>query len=162
MKNGFSLAEALVVMVIVAILFAAITKVITTKPKPKAPSNPHGYYECYRKGGGLEQRYVREGVETEAKSVSTCEFVPPGGIAFFNINSYSPDHCYTSFQPNINNNIKITFDENSVITIANKDTEYALEGNEDPDNTKSYFEAIHPDSMIYNNGSYRTGIMFSW
>lgn len=33
MKKGFSLAEALVVMAVVSIFFAAVTKVITTRPK---------------------------------------------------------------------------------------------------------------------------------
>lgn len=33
MKKGFSLSEALVVMAVVSIFFAAVTKVITTRPK---------------------------------------------------------------------------------------------------------------------------------
>lgn len=51
MKKGFSLAEALVVMAVVSIFFAAVTKVITTRPKKPKQANLHGYYECYVDGG---------------------------------------------------------------------------------------------------------------
>ena len=46
-KKGFSLAEALVVMAIISIFFAAASKIITTRPKPPKQVNQHGYYECY-------------------------------------------------------------------------------------------------------------------
>ena len=55
MKKGFSLAEALVVMAVVSIFFAAVTKVITTRPKKPKQANLHGYYECYVDGGMYER-----------------------------------------------------------------------------------------------------------
>ena len=69
-KRGFSLAEALVVMAIISIFFAAATKIITTRPKPKIQVNPHGYFECYKLGGTQYQRSVREQLEIENKAAN--------------------------------------------------------------------------------------------
>ena len=79
-KKGFSLAEALVVMAIISIFFAAASKIITTRPKPPKQVNQHGYYECYLNvyqtinAAGQQvtvsrptQRYVRNNVATAAE-----------------------------------------------------------------------------------------------
>ena len=156
-KKGFSLAEDLIVMAVISIFFAAAARIITTKPKTQRQNNPHGYYECYYTGS-LHQRYVREGVATETESVSKCTFDPPNGVAFFNINTYGST-CFSGFEPNINKSIDISINSNGDIVLSNT---YKLENNDTVENAKVFFETLYPDSEIYNNGIYRTGVMFSW
>jgi len=154
LKKGFSLAEALIVMVIISVFFAVGAKVFTTRPKPKKQINSHGYYECYL-NGGLKQRYIREGVETPEKSVGTCTFEPPTGIAFFNINSYSPT-THSSFEPNINNILTISI--GGGISISGQ----GLSSNAEQDEVRMFLQTMYPDSKLYNNGSIRQGIIISW
>lgn len=118
-KKGFSLAEALIVMAIISIFFAAASKIITTKPKVKKQINAHGYYECYY-SGGHKQKYMRDGVASPLQSVSECKFEPPAGIAFFNVNSSNP--CYSSFQPNINNALTISLGGSGVVIRSDTET----------------------------------------
>ena len=156
-KKGFSLAEALVVMAIISIFFAAASKIITTKPKIKKQINAHGYYECYY-SGGHKQKYVRDGVASPLESVSECKFEPPAGIAFFDINSYNP--CYTSFQPNINNVLTISLIGN--ITIQSETKITTLSSNTDCSDIQMFFSTLYPKSEIYNNGAILKGIFISW
>ena len=159
-KKGFSLAEALIVMAIVAILFACASKVITTKPKQSKQVAPHGYFECYLDGGTLKQHQVRENMMTDSYSVETCLFEPPAGIAFFNINSYSPV-AYSDFQPNINVNLTIRV-TNSGITIQSPTATLNLYNNDSSQNVRNFFSVLYPDSKVYNNGMIRKGVMISW
>ncbi len=162
-KRGFSLAEALVVMVIISIFFAAAAKIITTKPKPKKQINIHGYFECYRKESGtLYQRYVREGIATEEESVSVCTFEAPTGVGFFNLNSYSPV-AHSSMEPNINT--RLTVNVGSGITVSSTNGYYTLTGTEGitPDEQRKFFGSIYRDSKIFNEGgNIRTGLIISW
>ncbi len=160
-KKGFSLAEALVVMAIIAILFSCASKVITTKPQPKRQLTSHGYFECYLDGATLMQRYVRENVESSLSSAGgSCRFEPPSGVAFFNINTYGTV-LYSDFQPNINNDLSIIID-GSNIRIESTTGSLTLSSNEDAENMRNYFKLTYPDSKIYNSGAMRTGLMISW
>ena len=156
-KKGFSLAEALVVMAIISIFFAAASKIITTKPKIKKQINAHGYYECYY-SGGHKQKYMRDGVASPLESVSECKFEPPAGIAFFNINSSDP--CYSSFQPNINNVLTISLIGN--ITIQSETQTTTLSSNTDCSDIQMFFSTLYPKSEIYNNGAILKGVFISW
>ena len=168
-KKGFSLAEALIVMAIVSILFAFGAKVITTKPKPIKASYPHGYFECYLDGGVMKQRYVRENIPDSDNPpvVDVCEFEPPFGAAYFNINAYGSAY-YTSSEPNITNKLFINVGAESIqissngglMTINSTDTGTGLENQKQ--SIKLFFEIMYPDSEMYNNGAMRSGIMISW
>jgi len=160
LKKGFSLAEALIVMVIISVFFATAAKVITTKPKAKRIVNEHGYYECYIKGGGIYQRYVRQDLPAEEENVSVCSFEAPTGVGFFNINSYSPV-AHSSFEPNINNKLRINISGGG-INISSSNGSYSLSSNTDSDIQKKFFGAIYPDSELFNNGAIRSGILISW
>lgn len=172
-KKGFSLAEALVVMAIISIFFAAASKIITTRPKPPKQVNQHGYYECYlnvyqtTNAAGQQvtvtrptQRYIRNGVPTAAEEVATCKFEPPNGIAFFNINSYG-SIFHSSFEPNIKNTIDITFSNVSIRLNSDTGLLY-LNNNSTEENVKMFLSTLYPDSHIYNNGNIRTGVIISW
>lgn len=160
-KKGFSLAEALVVMAIISIFFAAASKIITTKPKVKKQINAHGYYECYYSYylGGHKQKYVRDGVASPLQSVPVCKFEPPAGIAFFNINTYNP--CNSSFQPNINNALTISLGGRDVVIRSDTET-LALPGNTRCDDIRMFFSTLYPKSEMYNNGTILKGIFISW
>ncbi len=166
-KSGFSLAEALVVMAIVAILFAAISKVVTTRPKRPVQENIHGYFECYVVGGGLQQRYNRDGVETPVQSVSKCLFEPIAGVSFYNINVYGNGVYYNAFEPNITSDLYIYKYSNGFYlrNTTNNRTLYLYQSsisNTSKENQILFFEALYPESRMYNNGSVRNGVMISW
>lgn len=175
-KKGFSLAEALVVMAIISIFFAAAGKIMTQKPKPIKQQNPHGYFECYLDGATLKQSSAIEEAATDPIDAEggACTFEPPKGVAFFNVNTYGPAF-YSDFEPNVNNTINIKINNaagaKDFVKIYNGDKTFYIESDDNPlskefdnqkESAKVYFQAIHPKSQIYNNGNVRTGIMFSW
>ena len=165
-KKGFSIAEALVVMAIISILFAAISKIVTHRPKRPVQENIHGYFECYY-NGGLKQKYVRDGVESPVQSVSTCLFEPTAGVSFYNINVYGNNIYYTAFEPNISADLEISRSGNGFYlrNTTNGRSLYinsSSQTNTTITNQQLFFKALYPNSGIYNNGSFRQGIMISW
>ena len=83
-KKGFSLLEASIVMLIVAIFVAVMANVIPQKAKKKVASEAHGRFECFYKNGTLYQQTFTEnsssGLKTAASSggdATTCNFQPP-------------------------------------------------------------------------------------
>lgn len=159
-KRGFSLAEALIVMAILAIFFGFAGKVITTKPKPKLSISPHGYYECYHDGTRYLQRYVLEDNESEPLVVTTCEFVPKVGSALYNIHAiFAYDYIYSNVEPNINDSITIMF-------LASKGEmkigDMLLENNMKIEQLLNYLSVSYPRSGLYNGGAVRRGIIISW
>lgn len=159
-KKGFSLTEALVVMAIISILFSVAAKVITTRPKPPKQNTAHGYFECYIQDGALWQRTVIDRVATEPRAMGEqCQFKPPTGVAFYNINSHDPD--ITRFEPNINKTLDISILEESFIF--NGET-LSSDAGSDADNTDNtfFFQTMYPNSEIYNGGTMRKGVMISW
>ena len=77
-KIGFSLLEAMVVMIIVAIFVAVIANSIPHKSKPKLSAEAHGGYECYWKGDKLYSRAIAIGTESSEKEETSdcCNFKP--------------------------------------------------------------------------------------
>lgn len=159
-KKGFSLAEALVVMAIISIFFAAASKIITTKPKPRKQVNAHGYYECFQNGGTLAQRYYKDGITTNTETVAQCVFQPPPGIAFFNINSYGSVY-HSSFEPNISNAITINFSASNVQLSSSTGT-LALSSNSTESDIRMFISTLYPGSKMYNGGAIRRGVLISW
>lgn len=167
-KNGFSLAEALIVMAVISILFGAVSKIITTRPKPPVQENSHGYFECYY-NGGLKQHYVRNGADGGVTSVAQCTFEPPSNIAFYNINTYGPVY-YTGSEPNVDNKIYISVGSGSIVLQSDSgtreltqssltDTEASTESN-----TRLYLKSVYPNSNMYTacGGTICSGLFISW
>ncbi len=94
LKRGFSLFEAFVVMLIVAIFVALMANTVAHRPKEKVASEAHGRFECYYDSNGkLYQQMYTEGSTTGRKLATkeigfekedgsiemkkVCEFVPP-------------------------------------------------------------------------------------
>ena len=94
-KNGFSLFEAALVMLIAAIFIAVMASVFPHKPKPKAQAEAHGRFECYYKNNTLTQRTVIDGstgAETTVTTTDTsgnkyCEFTPNKFIKYIIIDA---------------------------------------------------------------------------
>ena len=87
-KTGFSLLEAMVVMVIVAIFVAVIANSIPHKSKPKLSAEIHGGYECYWKNNQLYSRSIAISTETAEKEESgnCCNFRPNQYVNFIVFN----------------------------------------------------------------------------
>ena len=175
-KKGFSLAEALVVMAIISIFFAAAGKIMTQRPKPQKIEYPHGYFECYLDGATLKQAAANEEVEKEniVASGGVCKFEPPKGVAFFNLNTYG-QAFYSQYEPNVNKVINIRINNTpgaaNFITFSNGQDQFDIPAEKDQSSSQfrnereaaqGYFMGIHPKSKICNNGNYRTGVMVSW
>lgn len=181
-KRGFSLAEALVVMAIISVLFAAVAKVITTRPEKPKQTNMHGYFECYVDGGTLKQRYVRNGASTPVESVgSECHFEPISGVAFYNINSYvqgttitwdtsvTPPTMvddngvyYSHFEPNISTELYITKTSNTFRLRSSNGRTLDLSDNATRPEQELFFRTLYDGSEMYNGGTMRNGVMISW
>ena len=83
-KFGFSLAEAMVSMFIVSLIFVFSVKVVGTRPAVTKLKYRHGYYTCYSYATSVKQ--ASSGI-TEQGQVSggKCTFVPPKGVSQFNV-----------------------------------------------------------------------------
>lgn len=82
-KFGFSLAEALVSMLVLSLFFMATAKIITLKQKDAKTNNISGYFECYVDNGDLKQHFVDGGTVTEIQDVSEsgeCLFRAPSRL----------------------------------------------------------------------------------
>lgn len=84
LKKGYSLFEACVVMLIVAVFVALVANVIPHKVKSKVQSEAHGRFECYYENGTLYQQMFTENSTTGRKkavddggTATECSFHPP-------------------------------------------------------------------------------------
>lgn len=190
-KKGYTLAEALVVMAVVSIFFAAASKVLTVKPTHKKQMNPHGYFECYLDGGQLKQKYVRENIESMLETVDVCTFSPPIGIAFYSVNIYGTDNYHSGIEPYINNtlSIKVTesqsVDEKTGLPLVDSSNNPIIEGKvtlsamkqgekfeetydkstsgtDEKKAVEDFFKVIYPKAEMYNDGNIFPGIFLSW
>lgn len=81
--KGFSLAEALITLLIICVIAIASAPVITKKHRAKL-NLPHGVYACYWNGDNLVAKYSINDKESDGKVVYDseegrygCEFNPP-------------------------------------------------------------------------------------
>ncbi len=85
--SGFSLFEACVVMLIVAVFIAMCANAYTKRHVTYQESDGHGRYECYYKGGQLVQRYVENNSARNNVGGTTCVFRPPRYAKYLLINA---------------------------------------------------------------------------
>lgn len=153
-KLGFSLAEVLVSMLIMSVMFLALTKIMTQKPKKQMERTPHGYYECYRTADGTlhEDRTKNNVFVAENTNIQRCEFEPPKGVYYINF------HYINSNRPVYYNTQQVIFDETAIFndpsdgTAAIPQSELTYEAanfNNDMNMFKTYLEISHPQSRIY-------------
>ena len=104
--NAFSLAEALITLLVICVIAIASAPVITKKHKARI-NLPHGVYACYWNGDNLVAKYIINGQESDGKVVFDseeqrygCEFNTMKMWTFFFENSlflmYLIDNQYQS------------------------------------------------------------------
>lgn len=81
--NGFSLAEALIALLVVSLITLATVPVITKK-KRDVSQGTHGEWVCYMNGSTHITRITKDG-KTTTSAGSDCTFVPPGGAKNFSV-----------------------------------------------------------------------------
>ncbi len=90
-KSGFSLAEALITLLIVCLITLASIPVITKKTRVKKDANAKGVYACYWNGDTLISKYIINGqvvngsdsIFDEQTQRHGCIFNPPAGASNF-------------------------------------------------------------------------------
>lgn len=84
--SGFSLLEASVTMLIVAVFVALCSNAFTKRHITYQESDGHGRYECYRNSSGIVQRYVENNSPRNVAG-TTCVFRPPRYAKYLLINA---------------------------------------------------------------------------
>ena len=97
--HGFSMAEMLVVLLIMSFIAIGVPLIHFKKAELKTKRSIHGRYECYYNGGALTQYSVNEdGVEQGPDAVTECRFAPPKSAIFFMVHAVGgggvPDQQY--------------------------------------------------------------------
>ena len=80
-KDGFTLAEALVALLIASLLIAAMIPVLTKKHRKV---ETHGKWECTYNNGNTVSRTYTNGIPGEWEN-SSCTFSPPAGAENFRV-----------------------------------------------------------------------------
>ena len=87
-KSGFTLAEMMISMLVVSIFFAAFAQTLTYKKPKEVQITPHGFFECYYRGGQLYVHTYKDnlrGRDKEPNQSTNCNFEPPVGLTFINV-----------------------------------------------------------------------------
>lgn len=103
-KRGFSLADALVSMLILSMFFMATSKIITIKQKDEANVKTTGYYECYKKDGKMYEKYYNGSLK---ENVGSCVFNPPYTRPNKVLYSINNQCIYTTMELEISNTLTI-------------------------------------------------------
>ena len=85
-KGGFSLAEMLLVLMILSFLTIAMAPFVVKKVNKKTARAPHGRYECYiDETTGKTMQYLanENGAVTGPVEVAACTFSTPKKASFF-------------------------------------------------------------------------------
>lgn len=80
---GFSLAEALMALLVVSLITVATVPVVTKK-KRDVSQGTHGEWVCYMSGSSHVTQITKDG-KTSTSTGSDCTFVPPGGAKNFSV-----------------------------------------------------------------------------
>ena len=86
--GGFSMAEMLVVMLIMSFIAIGVPAIHFKKTELKTKRSLHGRYECYYDGETLKEYYINEeGAATGPNEVEECTFSPPRNAVYFLIHA---------------------------------------------------------------------------
>ena len=168
-KLGFSLAEALMSMLIISVFFVAATKIVTQKPPKETEMSPHGFFECYYRGR-LYTHALRGDSEVPEAPAANCNFQPPAGLSFINVHYVTGNTYLNSQEPLFEQRIEI----GSPGEMQSKFYPHCFSGSNSSCSSmvKSktdfyyYLHAAHPKSNIYRmwvQGTVPTNVLFiSW
>lgn len=124
-KKGFSIAETLIVLIIMSVVFGATAKILTKKRPNDAIVHQHGQYECWLNGSNYISRYIIEGQEAiQTENTTGCSFKPNLDISLYHV--YLVYRNQRGFNlmtiHNIAQEMNITFTSQNIV-IENKITE---------------------------------------
>ena len=145
-KSGFSIAEALIAMLILSTFFIVTSKAINIKPKEEVTKNPHAFYECYVDDNSLEDRFVMNGSLQKLPEHNNCQFTPPKDIPHVIIYVINGDVFYNTIQPQLTN--KISFSSTSEIEDIYNNFEEKNE-NSNKLEFKNFLANTYSESKIY-------------
>ncbi len=155
-KFGFSLAEALVSMLVMSMFFIATSKIITAKPKKEIQANKHGYFECYYEGVVLKQKRSDGSYAGEPINAGNdCTFTPPSGIAFaviYTLHNTNGRKFYHSQEPQFNSDKGedvITISGSELSNFQNETEQVEEGGNSNIYELMNFFQSSYPSSSIY-------------
>lgn len=90
-KGGFSMAEMLVVMLVLTIVFLAATPLMVRRVKKETTKPEHGSFECYYDENDVLHQVQRDEnahvISESTPADGTCTFTPKRGTMFFIINA---------------------------------------------------------------------------
>lgn len=114
-KLGFTLMEALVVLLILSIFLAASAKVFTKKRKSDFVVHQHGQFECWKEGSNHKSEYIIEGIKSGIEtSGAKCIFTPTLEAALYHIYTVQSDGYKIKTIYNINQDIEITLNPDNI------------------------------------------------
>ena len=151
-KNGFSLAEMMISMLIISLFFVAATKLITHKKPQEELKQPHGFFECYYSGGRLYTHTMQGQTETSAVAAPNCNVDLRSDIKFINIHYINGNTYFNTQEPFFEKSLKLS-NPTDLQTYYYKQYFDGTETNTDvyhsKDEFKAYLAKSHPQSNIY-------------
>lgn len=168
-KSGFSLVEALIVMLILSIFLAASSKVITQKKEEPPIVNQHGQFECWVDSSNKHSsKYTVEGVPYETVKGNSCTFKPTINAAVYHFYVIYPSNhgYYMTTISNIASSIDINLTSNGV-NLKNENNEtlsysYSTEKTGERSNIESYLKYVCKDSSLISNINSRSVVLIVW
>lgn len=169
-KTGFTLIEAVVVMLVISIFLAASAKIMTQRRNKPIQINPHGVYECWYTEGQAHSRYIVSGVPADTKD--GCTFIPTLDPSFYHMYIIFPqERGYTlSSIQYATERVTTTFnlDEGTRIELENSrgnSITYTSPSNGDYDSFKKMIEAFYASTVINTSNigvGATAGVMIVW
>jgi len=114
-KSGFTLLEALVVLMILSVFLAASAKIFTKKRKSDFVVHQHGQFECWKVGSTHKSEYIIEGIKSNIETPGAkCTFTPNMEAALYHIYTVQSDGYKIKTIYNINQPIEIVLDTGNI------------------------------------------------
>ena len=85
-------------MLIISVFFVAASKIMTQRPSKASEKSPHGFFECYYKGGSLYTHSLKGNAEIPETRAANCNFQPPAVLSFINVHYVSSGGKYLNSQ----------------------------------------------------------------
>ena len=169
-KNGFSLVEALIVMLVLSIFLAASSKVITQKKEEPPIVNQHGQFECWASGSTHYSKYTVDSVPSEVIKGNSCKFKPTINAAIYHLYAIYNNQkgYYMTTISNITSDIDIKL-TNTSATLKNKLNEELIYSSSSDitgnyADIKKYLEYVCKNSsLLKNNAGYsKSAVLIVW
>lgn len=175
-KNGFSLAEALISMLVVSMFFLATSKIMTHREPDDIISHSHGFCACYFESGSLKMDCVANNSPVRTTTpTNKCTINLPRDAIMYNLAVIENDNVYEkseiineSLSVIPGSSIVIDGNTNSYNSFKKQDDENVstYKFNDDTDGTAGYrtlLSALQDKAtFLYKLGEQPRAIYVSW